>query len=78
MFQTYSHGEPGNQFENQIFFWGTDINSTRFQAGDTVFMKSYIVPPYSLQTSWFDTNDYETKSYPYAGDSLLTYFIWTN
>jgi hypothetical protein len=78
MFQTYTHGEPGNQFESQIFFSGTDINSTRFQVGDTVFMKTYIVPPYSLQTSWFDTNTYQTISYPYAGDSLSNYFIWPN
>ena len=78
MFQTYTHGEPGNQFESQIFFSGTDINSTKFHPGDTVFMKTYIVPPYSLQTSWFDTNTYQTKSYPYAGDSLLNYFIWSN
>jgi hypothetical protein len=77
-FNTYTHGEPGNQFETQIFFAGTDINSTHFQPGDTVFMKSYIVPPYSMGTSWFDTNDYQTVTYPYVGDSLLNYFIWTN
>jgi hypothetical protein len=44
-FNTYTHGESGNQFESQIFFAGTDINSTHFNPGDTVFMKSYIVPP---------------------------------
>lgn len=78
MFNTYTHNEGANQFESQIFFSGTDINNTRFQPGDTVFMKSYIVPPYSLYTSWFDTNTYQTMSYPYTGDSLSNYFIWTN
>ncbi len=78
LYNTYTHNEGANQFESQIFFSGTNINNTRFHPGDTVFMKSYIVPPYSLYTSWFDTNSYQTISYPYTGDSLSNYFIWTN
>lgn len=78
LYNTYTHNEGTNQFETQIFFSGTDINNLHFNVGDTVFMKSYIVPPYSLNTSWFDTNSYQTISYPYSGDSLSNYFIWTN
>jgi hypothetical protein len=78
VFNTYSHGETTNVIENQIFFGGTEINSTRFQPGDTVYMKSYIRPPYSLDKSWFDTNSYQTISYPYLGDSISNYFIWPN
>ncbi len=77
-FNTYTHNEGTNTFNSQIFFAGTNINSTRFQPGDTVYMKSYIVPPYSFDTSWFDTNTYQTVSYPYTGDSLSNYFIWPN
>jgi hypothetical protein len=75
---TYTHNEGTNQFESQIFFAGTNINNNQFNVGDTVYMKSYIVPPYSFDTSWFDTNSYQSISYPYVGDSLSNYFIWTN
>jgi hypothetical protein len=81
LFQTYTHNEGTNQFETQAFFGGTEINSTRFQAGDTVYVKTYIVPPYFFQnyaTSWFDTNTYKSIAYPYIGDSTLNYFIWAN
>jgi hypothetical protein len=76
MTNTYTHNEGTNQFETQIFFAGTNINSTRFKDGDTVYMKSYIVPPYSFDTSWFDSNSYQNVTYPYVGDSLSNYFIW--
>jgi hypothetical protein len=75
---TYTHNEGTNQFGSQIFFAGTNINSGQFNVGDTVYMKSYIVPPYSFDTSWFDSNSYQTVSYPYIVDSLSNYFIWTN
>ena len=75
---TNTQGNGGNQIETQIFFDGSNINSTRFSPGDTVYMKTYIVPPYSFMTSWFDTNTYQTITYPYVGDSLSNYFIWSN
>jgi hypothetical protein len=75
---TYTHNEGTNQFESQIGFFGSNINGNRFNNGDTVYMKSYIVPPYSFDTSWFDTNSYQSVSYPYVGDSLSNYFIWSN
>ena len=78
VFNGYTHNEGTNTFETQIFFWGTEINSNRFHPGDTVYMKSYIVPAYSLQTSWFDIASYQTISYPYIHDSLSNYFIWSN
>ncbi len=77
-YNTYTSTEQGNQFLSQISFGSTNINNTRFQPGDTVFLKCYIVPPYSLMRTWFDTNTYQTINYPYVGDSLLNYFIWTN
>jgi hypothetical protein len=78
MYPTYSHNEGTNQYNTQVNFGPSGINGTPLNAGDTVFMKSYVVPPYSLNTSWFDTNTYQTVSYPYVGDSLSNYFIWTN
>lgn len=73
-----THNEGTNQFNTQIYFAGSAVNNMHFQVGDTVYMKSYIVPPYSLATSWFDTNTYQTIPYPYTGDSLSNYFIWSN
>jgi hypothetical protein len=78
VFNTYTHNEGTNVTEAQVYFAGTEINSTRFHPGDTVYMKSYIVPPYSFDTSWFDTHSYQTVAYPYVGDSLSNYFIWPN
>ncbi len=79
LFQTYTHNEGGNSFETQVFFGGSEINSTRFKPGDTVYVKTYIIPPYSFTNGinkWFDTNTYQSVPYPYIGDSTLNYFIW--
>jgi hypothetical protein len=81
LFQTYTHNEGTNQMETQAFFGGTAISSPQFQPGDTVYVKTYIVPPYFFEnytTSWFDTNTYKSVAYPYVGDSTLNYFIWVN
>jgi len=81
LFQTYTHNEGGNSFETQVFFSATEINSTRFHPGDTVYFKTYFIPPYIFTNGlnkWFDTNTYQSVPYPYVGDSTLNYFIWVN
>lgn len=53
------------------------INSGyHYNKGDTVYVKTCIVPVGSALTSWFDYATYKTISYPYKGDSLQNYFIW--
>jgi hypothetical protein len=48
----------------------------KYKKGDTVYLKTYVVPVLSQRTSWFDTNTYQNISYPYKGDSIVKYFIW--
>jgi len=73
-----SHSEGSNEFFAQVSFVQTEINGNRFSPGDTVYMKTYFVPYYSLMDSWFDINTYQTISYPYTGHSFSNYFIWAN
>jgi hypothetical protein len=76
---TYYTGSEGtNQFESQIFYSSSDINSTHFNPGDTVYVKTVLTPAYSLMTSWFDSKTYRDIDYPYNGDSTVNYFIWPN
>jgi len=74
----YTGNEGNNQFESQIFYTSSDINSSHFNPGDTVYVKTVLTPAYSLQTSWFDSKTYQDISYPYNGDSTMNYFIWPN
>jgi|SRR6185312_4284907 len=74
----YTGTEGTNQFESQIFYTSSDINSSHFNPGDTVYVKTVLTPAYSLQTSWFDSNTYQDIPYPYNGDSTADYFIWPN
>lgn len=78
VFNAYTHNEGTNILNTQVFFAGSEINGNRFSPGDTVYMKSYIVPPYSFNTTWFDSRSYQTIAYPYVSDSLSNYFIWPN
>jgi len=73
-----THADGNNDFFAQVSFQQSEINGSRFSPGDTVYMKSYFVPPYSLMDSWFDINTYQTISYPYTGNSFSNYFIWAN
>jgi len=74
----YTGTEGTNQFDSQIFYSSSDINSAHFDPGDTVYVKTVLTPAYSLQTSWFDSNTYREVPYPYNGDSAVNYFIWPN
>ncbi len=72
----YTHNEGTNQFVTGVYFAASQV--TQLIPGDTLYMKSYFVPAYSLSSSWFDTNTYQLIAYPYKGDSLQNYFIWSN
>jgi hypothetical protein len=54
-------------------FTGLGLN---YQAGDTVFFKTYVLPVNHTPTTWFDYSTNETINYPYVGDSTLNFFIW--
>jgi hypothetical protein len=74
----HSSGLGINYVVSYIGFQGSDINDLHFKTGDTVYMKTYFVPLPNVRTIWFDTNSYQTISYPYTGDSLRSFFIWKN
>ncbi len=54
-------------------FTNRNIN---YQLGDTVYIKTYIIPVSGKTTTWFNYSNYQTIDYPYVGDSTLSYFIW--
>ena len=74
----YSSGLGINFMVSYIGFQGSEIRDANFNVGDTVYMKTYFVPWPNYNTSWFDSNSYQTIPYPYVGDSLNNYFIWQN
>ncbi|MFI5155436.1 MAG: carboxypeptidase-like regulatory domain-containing protein [Chitinophagales bacterium] len=55
-----------------------ESSGMRYNKGDTIYMKTYMVPPFSVDASWYDINNFRTISYPYVGDSALRYFLWPN
>lgn len=47
-----------------------------FAKGDTVYVKTYLLPGQLDPVSWFDYTTYRTIPYPYKGDSILINFVW--
>jgi len=61
-----------NQYNLQ-YFASSGVN---FNKGDTVYVKTYILPDQNNPMSWFDYTTYRSIPYPYKGDSILKYIIW--
>ena len=55
-----------------------ESSGMHYNTGDTIYMKTYMIPPFSVDTSWYDINQFKTVPYPYVGDSVLKYFLWPN
>lgn len=51
-------------------------NGHAYNAGDTVYLKIYIVPASTMMTTWYNVRTGANVPYPYIGDSLSTNFIW--
>ncbi|HTQ66465.1 MAG TPA: carboxypeptidase-like regulatory domain-containing protein [Puia sp.] len=79
-YDVVSSGNTGFTFSNSLPIQFPLENflsmNIKYKKGDTVYLKTYVVPVLSQRTSWFDINTYQDISYPYKGDSILKYFIW--
>jgi len=63
----YTISEYLENFINQGF---------HYAKGDTVYVKTYVVPVGSMWTTWFNYATNQNINYPYFGDSTLNYFTW--